>query len=100
MNRSTTHIHTSYTSRSGSHAALRRVATVQKRIAAEIRESTREADAAGEEEVLSRIAAQAWRDESDDPGAEPPPVEFNDGTSERLSVEPGAYRFRREPVFV
>ena len=81
------------------HAALRRVATVQKRIAAEIRESTREADAAGEEEVLSRIAAQAWRDESDDPGAEPPPVEFNDGTSERLSVEPGAYRFRREPVF-
>ena len=81
------------------HAALRRVATVQKRIAAEIRESTREADAAGEEEVLSRIAAQAWRDESDDPGAEPPPVEFNDGTSDRLSVKPGAYRFRREPVF-
>ena len=81
------------------HAALRRVATVQKRIAAEIRESTREADAAGEEEVLSRIAAQAWRDESDDPGAEPPPVEFNDGTTERLSVEPGAYQFMREPVF-
>ena len=81
------------------HAALRRVATVQKRIAAEIRESTREVGAAGEEEVLSRIAAQAWREESDDPGAKPPPVEFNVGTSEPLSVELGAYRFRREPVF-
>ena len=81
------------------HAALRRVATVQKHIAAEIREATREAAAAGEEEALSRIAAQAWQDESDDPGAEPPPVEFDDGTSERPSVEFGAYRFRREPVF-
>ena len=81
------------------HAALRRVATVQKRIAAEIREATREATAAGEAEALSRIAAQAWQDESDDPGAEPPPVEFDDGTSERPSVEFGAYRFRREPVF-
>ena len=81
------------------HAALRRVATVQKRIATDIRESTREAIAAGEEEALSRIAAQAWREESDDPGAEPPPVEFGAGTGERLSVEHGAYRFRREPVF-
>ena len=81
------------------HAALRRVATVQKRIAGEIRGATREAAAAGEEEILSRIAAQAWRDESDDPGAEPPPVEFDAAPSERPSVELGAYRFRREPVF-
>ena len=81
------------------HAAVRRVATVQKRIAGEIREATREAVAAGEEEVLSRIVAQAWRVESDDPGAEPPPVEFDDGISERPSVELGAYRFRRGPVF-
>ena len=52
------------------HASLKRVATVQKRIAAEIRAATREAAAAGEEEALSSVAAQAWRDESDDPGAE------------------------------
>ena len=81
------------------HAALRRVATVQKRIAAEIREATREAAAAGEEEALSRIAARAWRDESDDPGAAPPPVEFADVVDEPSSVELGAYRFRRGPVF-
>ncbi|MXY44323.1 MAG: ATP-binding protein [Dehalococcoidia bacterium] len=81
------------------HAALRRVATVQKRIAADIRESSREAAAAGEEVALSRIAARAWRDETDDPGAEPPPVRFSGGADAPALVEPGAYRFRREPVF-
>ena len=81
------------------HASLRRVATVQKRIAAEIRAATREAAAAGEEEALSSVAARAWRDESDDPGAEPPPVEFDDAADESPSAELGAYRFRRGPVF-
>ncbi len=81
------------------HVALRRVATAQKRIAAEIRKAIQEAAAAGEEETLSNIAARAWRDETDDPGAEPPPVEFDDGTSEQPSVEHGAYRFKRIPVF-
>ena len=80
------------------HASLRRVATVQKRIAAEIREATREAAAAGEEEALSRVAARAWQDESDDPGAEPPPVEFADAVNEPTPAEPGTYRFRRGPV--
>ena len=81
------------------HASLRRVATVQKRIAAEIREATREADAAGEEQALSKVASRAWRDESDDPGAEPPPVEFDNAAGESTSAEPGAYRFKRGPVF-
>ena len=81
------------------HASLRRVATVQKRIAAEIREATREADAAGEEQVLSKVASRAWWDESDDPGAEPPPVKFDDAAGESTSAEPGAYRFKRGPVF-
>ena len=81
------------------HASLRRVATVQKRIAAEIREATREVAAAGEEQVLSIVASRAWRDESDDPGAEPPPVEFDNVAGESTSAEPGAYRFKRGPVF-
>ena len=81
------------------HAALRRVATVQKRIAAEIREVTRGGAAAGEAEALSRIATRAWRVEFDDPGAEPPPVEFAVAADVPTSVEPGTYRFRREPVF-
>ena len=81
------------------HAALRHMATTQKRIAAEIRQSRREADAAKTDQKLSRIASEAWQDESDDPGAEPPPVEFSDATAESASTNPGAYRFRREPVF-
>ena len=81
------------------HASLRRVATVQKRIAAEIRTATREAAAAEEKEALSSVAARAWRDESDDSGAEPPPVEFDDATDEPTSAERGAYRFKRGPVF-
>ena len=81
------------------HVLLRRVATVQKRIAADIRAVSREAAAAGEEAVLSRVAARAWRDEFDDPGAEPPPVEFANAVDEPTISEPGTFRFRREPVF-
>ena len=81
------------------HAALRRMATVQKRIAAEIREATRRAAAVGEEEALTRIAARAWLDEFDDPGAEPPPVQFDDAADDPTSAERGAYRFRRASVF-
>ena len=81
------------------HASLTRVATVQKRISAEIRAATRETAAAGEEEALSRIASRAWQVEFKDPGAEPPPVEFDDAADEPPPVEPGTYRFRREPVF-
>ena len=81
------------------HASLRRVATVQKRIASDIRTATRAAAAAGEEEILSRIAARAWQSESDDPGAEPPPVAFEDSAEETTPGELGAYRFSRGPVF-
>ena len=81
------------------HAALRRVATVQKRIAAEIRAAAREVAKAGEEEALWRVAAQAWRFESDDPGAEPPLVEFVGKNDYLKPAEPGTYRISRNPVF-
>ena len=81
------------------HASLRRVATAQKRIAADIRRGTREAAAVVEEEVLSSVAATAWRVESDDPGSEPPSVDFDDAAEEPTPAESGAYRFRRAPVF-
>ena len=81
------------------HDALRRVATIQKRIAGDIRESKREAAAAEAEQTLSGVAARAWRDESDDPGAGPPPVEFVAVVDESTPTEPGTYQFRREPVF-
>ena len=81
------------------HASLRRVATAQKRIAADIRRESRESAAVEEAEALSSVAAQAWRAESDDPGAKPPPVEFAAEESEPTAIQSGAYRFRRRPVF-
>ena len=81
------------------HASLRRVATVQKQIAAGIRENIRETSAAEQEDALSTIVVQAWQEEFDDPGAEPPPVEFSDVTEESATTESGSYRFRRGPIF-
>ncbi|WP_419925743.1 ATP-binding protein [Candidatus Poriferisocius sp.] len=81
------------------HTALRRVATIQKRIAADIRQAVRETAAAGQEDALRDVAVRAWREESDDLGAEPPPVEFDDMEDKLIPAQPGAYRFRRKPVF-
>lgn len=81
------------------HTVLRRVATVQKRIAADIRAAAREAAADEEEEVLSGVTTRAWQYESDDPGAEPPSVAFTAKDDKPPRAQPGSYRFRREPVF-
>ncbi|MDE0188521.1 MAG: ATP-binding protein [bacterium] len=81
------------------HTSLRQVATVQKRIAATIRKSHREAAVAEEEEILWRIVTNAWRLETDDPGAEPPPVNFYDAEEQLFDAQHGAYRFRRAAVF-
>ena len=80
------------------HAALRRFATVQKKISGEIRAAKAAAAEAAKEESLSDVVAEAWREESDDPGAEPPPVVFSDEPSENLFARPGAYRYKREPI--
>lgn len=81
------------------HASLRRLATVQKRIAAQIRAATREEVASGESAELAWIASQAWQYERDDPGAEPPSVEFDSDSNEPDSEGFDGYRFSRELVF-
>lgn len=80
------------------HATLRRVATEQKRIAAEIRADRKAVAEAEQQAALSNVARKAWREESDDPGAEPPHVVFAEERDESLFEEPGTYRFRREPI--
>ena len=80
------------------HATLRRVATEQKRIAGEIRAGRRATAAEETQAAMSNIARNAWREESDDPGAEPPHVVFDEGPDESLFEKPGTYRFRREPI--
>ncbi|WP_419864533.1 ATP-binding protein [Candidatus Poriferisodalis sp.] len=80
------------------HAALRRVATEQKRVAGEIRAGRRATAAAETQAAVSDVARRAWREESDDPGAEPPHVVFDDAPEEPMFEESGTYRFRRAPV--
>ena len=81
------------------HASLRRVATAQKRIAADIRKEARQAAAVEQDAALSRVAAKAWRIESGDPGAQPPQIDF-DYTAGQLTLgQVGVYRFDRELVF-
>ncbi|MDE0322153.1 MAG: ATP-binding protein [Acidimicrobiaceae bacterium] len=80
------------------HATLRRVATEQKRIAAEIRSGRRATVAEKAQAAMSNVARKAWREESDDPGAEPPRVVFEERPDKSMFEEPGTYRFRREPI--
>lgn len=80
------------------HVALRRLATVQKRIAADIRKSSREAVVIEELKVLSDVVIKAWQKETDDPGADPPSVEFVKSPDKSSTSQPGAYRFRRDVV--
>ena len=80
------------------HATLRRVATVQKRIASEILAGRRATATAETQAAMSKVARKAWREESDDPGAEPPHVVFDEAPDASLFEEPGTYRFLREPI--
>ncbi len=80
------------------HAALRRVATEQKRIASGLRAERRATAVAEAQAAISGVARRAWREESDDPGAEPPRVVFEEGPDKSMFEEPGTYRFRRAPI--
>jgi len=81
------------------HMALRRLATIQKRIAVDIRRESRKVAADEQEEMLKRVIVEAWQNESEDQGAEPPSVEFEDAEDQLTPVKPGTYRFRRSPIF-
>lgn len=87
------------------HVALRRLATVQKAIAADIRRKSRQR---GEREVqaqLDRIVTTAWQRQADDEGQAPPTVTFIDpaggGAGEGAGGKRagGGYRFQRSTVF-
>jgi hypothetical protein len=87
------------------HAALRRIATVQKRIASEIRGEARRQGEHASEARLETIVSTAWRKEADDEGQVPPRVTFVDtsesqptGTSEGEATADG-YRFQRSAIF-
>jgi hypothetical protein len=88
------------------HTALRRLATVQKRIAADIRGEAREQAAGQSQARLDEIVTAAWQRQADDVGQSPPKVSFVDeseGDDDHGGPTNGAmddsYRFRRVAVF-
>jgi len=79
------------------HLALRRVATTQKKVAADIRSSAREEASEQAEEHLDSIVANTWREATGDEGQRPPPVTFDPGEGDGTTK--GGYRYRRSAVF-
>jgi hypothetical protein len=83
------------------HAALRRLASAQKKVAAELRASAREHTASEAVQALEAIVHRAWEAEVGDPDMPPPEVTFAVSSEPRPVVSselrPG-YRYRRESV--
>lgn len=59
------------------HSALRQLASAQKRLASEAREHTRFESKGAAVSEIQRVASRVWKQESDDPGANPPFIELS-----------------------
>ena len=59
------------------HSALRQLASAQKRLASEIREQTRDVSKDAAVSGIQRVASNLWRQETDDPGGNPPTIELS-----------------------
>jgi len=84
------------------HNALRRLASTQKRVAAEARNEARRVGEETAEAVLEHIVDDAWRTRADDEGQSPPAVIFVAAGDEGIDYpaeERGGYQFRRDAVF-
>ena len=79
------------------HVALRKLASVQKKISADIREAARREAATQQDELLTSIVHETWRRASADEGRLPTPVKF---TTQSGAVQDSGegYRFNRSRV--
>lgn len=79
------------------HSALRQLASAQKRLASEVREQTRDESKDAAVSGIQRVASDLWRQETDDPGGNPPSIELSaTGTKSGASGE--AYVYSRSAV--
>lgn len=78
------------------HSSLRQLATVQKRLASEIREASRGENTGVAASKIQRVATELWRQENEDSGAEPPAIELS--TTGKKSVFGDAYVYARSAV--
>lgn len=59
------------------HSALRQLASVQKRLASEVRTHTRDESMGAAVSEIQRVASEIWQQEADDPAAQPPSIELS-----------------------
>lgn len=76
------------------HSALRQLATVQKRLAGEVREQNRTETKQLRVSDIQRIALDVWTGEVDDPASSPPPIQLFEPGEQDLPIE-GAYAFQK-----
>jgi len=79
------------------HSALRQLATVQKRLAGEVREHTRDESKGAAVSEIQRVASRVWTQENDDPGARPPAIELS-STGKKSQATGEAYVFTRSAI--
>lgn len=79
------------------HGALRQLATVQKRLASEVRQETRGRSKIATVSRIHRLARETWRRETDDPGSSPPAVELS-STGTRPRPQGEAYVYSRPAI--
>ena len=79
------------------HGALRQLASVQKKLASEIREQTRRESKDVAVSGIQQVALDVWTKESGDPDSKPPLVEFAESES-KPNKQSDAYVFRRSAV--
>jgi hypothetical protein len=80
------------------HSALRRLATAQKKVAADIRNSARGSSAKDARSKLDEIVAEAWEAQTGDPDLSPPSVSFAEPSAEDDEASDVGYRFNRSSV--
>ena len=79
------------------HSALRQLASAQKRLANEVREQTRDESKEAAVSEIQRVASDLWREETDDPGGNPPSIELS-STGTKSAATGEAYVYSRSAV--
>ena len=79
------------------HSALRQLASAQKRLASEVREHARGESKDVAVSEIQLVASRVWKEEADDPGANPPSIELST-TGKKSAPSSDAYVFSRSSV--
>jgi hypothetical protein len=80
------------------HSSLRQLATVQKRLAGEVRTHVRTETQEKAVSEIQQIADRVWAEETDDPASQPPPVELTESGQKRSTATADGYAFPRSRI--